>query len=51
MIDVPRELLQSDAKPLKEELIIKESYYINLLTDCRLKFGDMKMEFRVIVDH
>jgi hypothetical protein len=35
----------------KKELIIKESYNINLLADCRLKFGDMKMEFRVIVDH
>ena len=23
----------------------------NYLTDCHLKFGDMKKEFRVIVDH
>src|ERR1700741_3505452 len=36
-------------KEKKKELIIKESYYINLLTDCCLKFGNMKMEFRVIV--
>ncbi len=56
-IDVPQKLLQSDAKLLfdnqikKEELIIKKSYIIKLQTDCRLQFGDMKKEFRVIVDH
>jgi len=34
----------------KEELIIKESEYI-IPSDCYLKFGSMKKEFRVIVDH
>jgi len=35
----------------KDELIIKKSYIIICCTDCHLKFGDMKQEFRVIVDH
>jgi len=35
----------------KEELIIKKSYNFKLKTDCHLQFGDMKKEFRVIVDH
>jgi hypothetical protein len=35
----------------KEELIIKESYFYTYSMDCRLQFGDMKKEFRVIVDH
>jgi len=35
----------------KDELIIKKSYIIIYCTDCHLKFGDMKQEFRVIVDH
>ena len=62
-IDVPQTLLQSDAKTyypyeaflsggaLKEQLIIKESVHLNQMTDCRLQFGGMKKEFRVIVDH
>ena len=35
----------------REELIIKESYIIKYQSDCCLKFGSMKKEFRVIVDH
>ena len=34
-----------------EELIIKKSYIIIFGSDCHLKFGGMKQEFRVIVDH
>ena len=35
----------------KEELIIKKSQIKINATDCHLKLGGMKEEFRVIVDH
>ena len=39
-------------KEIKEELIIKKNQNNKLThTDCHLKLGGMKEEFRVIVDH
>ena len=35
----------------KVELIMKYSYLYYILTNCHLKLGDMKKEFRVIVDN
>jgi len=56
-IDVPQKLSQSDAKLFFLEENErganheKKLYYKNIGTDCHLKFGGMKQEFRVIVDH